>query len=564
MSIGTIWEAVSRALPDAVAIVEPGRELTYREFDDRASRLAAALEGAGVRAGDTVACYLYNGAAYLETVYAAFKIGAVPANANYRYTGEELSELLTDADAAALVFSGALADRVTHAARHVRTLKLLVRAGDPPAEGPAGPDVPELEELLAAHAPRAARPRPASDRLFMYTGGTTGKPKGVMWQLGDLLHSIPILRQAGVVELPKTVDEAASLAFAARHAGRAPTTMPVVPLMHATGLFNTMGTLLVGGRAVMARQGGLDPVHVWKTLAEREVDTLLVAGNAVCRPLVDELVRAEGAGTPYDLGSLRTILSSGTALDDRLKAALHERSAVTVVDAIASSEGGPFALAVTSSVQELPARFYPVSATRVIGDGDRFVEPGSGETGILAYCGPMPLGYYKDTGKSAQTFRTIDGVRYSLPGDLARIEADGAIRFLGRGSGVINTGGEKVHPHEVENVLLAHPDVTDCVVVGVPDETWGERVGAVVAVAPGAATTGEELSDWVRRSLAGYKVPRSVVLTGALPRTPTGKLEVAWARSTVQKASAGLSGSGSAGGGRGPGGGQGADAPNAC
>lgn len=536
VSIGTIWEAVSRALPDAVAIAEPGRELTYREFDDRASRLAAALEDAGVRAGDTVACYLYNGAAYLETVFAAFKLGAVPANANYRYTGEELSELLTDADAAALVFSGALADRVTHAAEHVRTLKLLVRAGDPPAEGPAGPAAGELEELLATHAPRAARPRPGSDRLFMYTGGTTGKPKGVMWQLSDLLHSIPILRQAGVTELPKTLDEAAATAVAAHREGRAPTTMPVVPLMHATGLFNTMGTLLVGGRAVMARQGGLDPVHVWRTLAEREVDTLLVAGNAVCRPLVDELVRAEGTGTPYDLRSLRTVLSSGTALDDRLKKALHERADVTVVDAIASSEGGPFALAVTSSVRELPARFRPVPATRVIGEGDRFVAPGSGETGILAYCGPMPLGYYKDTGKSARTFRTIDGVRYAIPGDLAQIEADGAIRFLGRGSGVINTGGEKVHPQEVEDVLLTHPEVTDCVVVGVPDETWGERVAAVVAVGPAATATGEELRDWVRRSLAGYKVPRAVVLTDVLPRTPTGKLEIAWARRTARNA----------------------------
>ncbi|SFN11594.1 Acyl-CoA synthetase (AMP-forming)/AMP-acid ligase II [Streptomyces sp. cf124] len=536
VSIGTIWEAVSRALPDAVAITEPGRELTYREFDDRAARLAAALEDAGVRAGDTVACYLYNGSAYLETVFAAFKLGAVPANANYRYTGEELSELLADADAAALVFSGALADRVAHAAGHVRTLKLLVRAGDPPTAGPAGPAVPELEELLARHAPRAARPRPGSDRLFMYTGGTTGKPKGVMWQLGDLLHSIPILRQAGVTELPKTLEEAASIAVAARREGRAPTTMPVVPLMHATGLFNTMGTLLVGGRAVMARQGGLDPVHVWRTLAEREVDTLLVAGNAVCRPLVDELVRAEGTGTPYDLRTLRTVLSSGTALDDRLKKALHERAGVTVVDAIASSEGGPFALAVTSSVRELPARFHPVPATRVIGEGDRFVEPGSGETGVLAYCGPMPLGYYKDTGKSARTFRTIDGVRYSVPGDLAQIEADGAIRFLGRGSGVINTGGEKVHPQEVEDVLLTHPEVKDCVVVGVPDETWGERVAAVVAVGPAATTTGEELREWVRRSLAGYKVPRSVVLTDVLPRTPTGKLEIAWARRTAQNA----------------------------
>lgn len=257
VSIGTIWEAVSRTLPDAVAVAEPGRETTYREFDERASRLAAALERAGVGEGDTVACYLYNGAAYLETVFAAFKLGAVPVNANYRYTGEELSELLADADAAALVFSGALADRVTHAAGHVPTLKLLVRAGDPPADGPAGPDVPELEDLLAAHAPRAPRSRPGSDRLFMYTGGTTGRPKGVVWRQSDLLHSlvVPIFHPLGVTDLPATLDEAVAIATEAHHGGRAPITMPVVPLMHATGLFNTMGALMTGGRAVTARPG---------------------------------------------------------------------------------------------------------------------------------------------------------------------------------------------------------------------------------------------------------------------------------------------------------------------
>ncbi|MEV0220342.1 AMP-binding protein [Streptomyces sp. NPDC050704] len=541
VSIGTIWEAVSRALPDAVAITEPGRDTTYREFDERASRLAAALEAAGVREGDTVACYLFNGSAYLETVFAAFKLGAVPVNANYRYTGEELSELLTDADAAALVFSGALADRVTHAAGHVRTLKLLVRAGDPTADGPAGPAVPELEELLTAHAPREPQRRSGTDQLFMYTGGTTGKPKGVIWQLSDLLraHVVPYYHPLGVTELPASLDEAVAIAVKARHEGRAPTTMPVVPLMHATGLFNTMGALMTGGRAVTARSGGLDPEHVWHMIAEQQVDTAIIAGNAVCRPLVDELLRAEKAGTPHDLRSLRRMISSGTALSDPLKRALHERADVTITEAIASSEGGPFAFAITSSVADLPSRFRPVPATRVIGSDDRFLEPGSDETGVLAYCGPMPLGYYKDTDKSAKAYRTIDGVRYAIPGDLARIEADGAIRFLGRGSGVINTGGEKVHPQEVENVLLSHPAVKDCVVVGVPDETWGERVAAVVAVPPGTTATGEELRDWVRRGLAGYKVPRSVVLTDVLPRTPTGKLEVAWARKTVQDADAG-------------------------
>jgi acyl-CoA synthetase (AMP-forming)/AMP-acid ligase II len=310
--------------------------------------------------------------------------------------------------------------------------------------------------------------------------------------------------------------------------------MPVVPLMHATGLFNSMGALLVGGRVVLGRQGGLDAAHVWRTVARERVGMLIVAGNAVCGPLVDELLAAERAGRPYDLTSLTSVLSSGTALADRLKLALHERADVTIVDAIASSEGGPFAFAVTSGVDDLPARFFPVPATKVIDDEGRPVEPGSGQIGVLAYSGPMPLGYFKDEAKTSVTFRTIDGVRYSMPGDLAEVAGDGAIRFLGRGSGVINTGGEKVYPQEVENALLAHPDVTDAVVVGVPDDVWGERVAAVVATA-NPALTGDELRMLVRRGLAGYKVPRRIVLLPRLRRTPTGKLEIAWAKRIAAK-----------------------------
>jgi acyl-CoA synthetase (AMP-forming)/AMP-acid ligase II len=517
-SFGTIWEAVARALPSAIAISEPDRDYTYAEFSDRAARLAAAFAAAGIGPGDKVACYLYNGSAYLETVFAAFKLGAVPVNANYRYTQEELSSLLTDADAAALVFSGELAANVTHAAEHVPTLRILVQVG------------PELAELLATTPPREPEPRPGSDQLFMYTGGTTGKPKGVIWRQADLLHSlfVPIFRPLGVSALPATLDEAVEVAVNAHRNGTAPTVMPVVPLMHGTGLFNSMGALLVGGRVVTTHRG-LDPKHVWDTVAQQRVDMIIVAGNAVCQPLVDELT----AGRTHDLTSLRTVLSSGTALSDRLKQALHERAEVTVIDAIASSEGGPFAFAVTASVNDLPARFFPVPATKVLTENGK--EVAAGEVGVLAYSGPMPLGYYKDTTKTATTFRTFEGVRYSIPGDLAQLDADGAITFLGRGSGVINTGGEKVHPQEVENVLLTHPDVTDAVVVGIPDDTWGERVAAVVATTS-TTLTATNLRDVVRRHLAGYKVPRTVVLMPELPRTPTGKLEIAWAKRVAQNA----------------------------
>jgi 3-oxocholest-4-en-26-oate---CoA ligase len=538
VSFGTIWEAIARDLPDAVAISEPARDYTFAEFDDRAARLAAALAAAGVGPGDKVACYLYNGAPYLETVFAAFKLGAVPVNANYRYTEDELTALLADADAAALVFSGGLAANVVHPVATLSTLRLLVRVGQAPdtavqGEGGASAvrDAPELADLYAATAPRPREPRPASDELFMYTGGTTGKPKGVIWHMSQLFGSMGpgLFTRLGVAEPPATLDDLVAIARSVRAAGRSPVSLSVVPLMHATGLFNSMGTLTVGGRVVLTRPGRLDPRHVWELVAAQRARTLIVAGNAVCQPLIDELLAAEAAGRPYDLSSLDSVTSSGTVLSDRVKSALHERASVTISDALASSEGGPFAIAVTTSADDLPSRFYPVPATRVLTASGRPVVPGSGEVGTLAFGGSIPSGYYKDAAKTSSTFRVVGGVRYTMPGDLATVEADGAIRFLGRGAGVINTGGEKVHPQEVEDILLAYPGVTDASVVGVPDDTWGERVVAVVAAA-NQALTAEELRSAVRRRLAGYKVPRAVILLPALPRTPTGKLELARVR----------------------------------
>jgi acyl-CoA synthetase (AMP-forming)/AMP-acid ligase II len=535
VGFGTLWEAVTERLPDVPAITEPGRTFSRAEFDERAARLATAFAEAGVRAGDTVACYLYNGAAYLETVFAAFKLGAIPINANYRYTGTELASLLADADATVLVFSAALAANVTTVAEQVPTLKLLVRAGDD-ADGPAVAGSRALDDLLATHAPLPHAPRPGTDRLFMYTGGTTGRPKGVIWRQADLLHSIAVASYGPLGRsLPGSLEEAVDAAVDAHARDLAPATMPVVPLMHGTGLFNTIGALLVGGQIVFAPPGRLDTRAVWETIATRAVDTIIVAGNAVGRPLVDELARAESEGRPHDLSSLRSIISSGTAFSDEVKHEFHRRTSVTVYDAIASSEGGPFAFAITSSVDDLPSRFLPVPATKVFTDDDAEVRPGSGDVGVLSYCGPLPLGYHKDAAKTSATFRTIDGVRWSQPGDLVEVQADGAIHFLGRGSGVINTGGEKVHPAEVEDALLSHPAVRDAVVVGVPDTTWGERVSAIVAVGTGSVTA-DELAAHLRPQLAGYKIPRTIQVVDELPRTPTGKIEMAWAKQQAASA----------------------------
>lgn len=537
-SFATILEAVAHELPDEVAISEPDLDYTYAEFENRAARLANLLDDAGVGPGDKVACYLYNGAAYLETVFAALKIGAVPINANYRYTHGELSSLLRDADTAALVFSSELSSNVAHAARHVPTLRLMVQAGSSSAEqSPSG--AVDLERALRSTAPRPASPRPGTDQLFIYTGGTTGKPKGVVWRQADLLHSLllAIFHPVGATEVPKTLEQAAQIAVTARTERRAPNTLPVVPLMHATGLFNSIGALLVGGKVITTQNGSLNPKHVWQTVAQQQASTLIVAGNAVSRPLIDELVAAEAAGRPHDVSSLRSVISSGATLSDMLKQALHERANITIIDVIASSEGGPFAFAVTSSSNDLPSRYFPAPGTKVIDELDRDIEVGADAVGILAYSGPMPLGYYKDAVRTGLTYRCINGVRYAMPGDLAHLNADGSLRFLGRGSGVINTGGEKVHPQEVEDVLLAHPQVTDAIVVGVADALWGERVCAVVASRDPSLNEGE-LQRTVRGKLAGYKVPRTVVVLPTLARTSTGKLEVSWAQRLIEDARA--------------------------
>jgi acyl-CoA synthetase (AMP-forming)/AMP-acid ligase II len=538
MSFGTVWEGIAAALPDAVAVRAPGVTLTFAQFDARAARLAATMRRHGVRPGATVACYLYNGPEYLEAVFAAFKVGAVPVNVNYRYRGTELTELLADADAEVLMFADGLTDAVRDAAARVPTLRLLVQVG-----ADALPDLPGGAALMSYRAVQATAEmlphgrRPGTDRLFMYTGGTTGRPKGVIWELGELMAGLSYATYVAAGQpVPQTLDEAVGTAIAMHAAGRTRVSLPVVPLMHGTGLFNTFGTLLTAGEVVFTGTAGLDPARVWQAVARHRVTNLLIAGNAIARPLVDTLVAAERAGRRYDLSSLRTIISSGTTFTDDLKAALHRRAAVTIYDGLAASEGGPFAFAVSATTDDLPSRFRPTAGTLVIGADGAPLAPGADETGVLAFGGGLPLGYHKDPERTAATFRIIQGRRHVIVGDHVRYEADGTLRFLGRGGGVINTGGEKVYPAEVEEALLAHPAIADAIVLGEPDETWGERVAAVVAVHPGTdPPTTDELLDWMRPRLAGYKLPRRVAVVAELPRTPTGKLELSRARKLLHQ-----------------------------
>ena len=539
VGLGTIWEAIADVMGDEIGVVEPGRRFTIGEHERRAAQLAAGLAALGVGSGDRVALYIPNSATYLEALFAAFKLGAIPVNVNYRYGATELIALLHDCEPSALFYPLELEAHALRALASVRSLRIGVRVGAPEATGVPAQPVVDVERLIATHEPQSRQPRPGTDRLFVYTGGTTGLPKGVVWRHQDLIHvlSVPLYGYLGL-STPQTVEEAVAAALSSSKQGRARATMAIVPLMHATGLFFTIGTMLVGGKSVLT-SGKLDPHAVWRNVAAERVDTLVLAGNAVGAPLVEALEAAERAGQPYDLSAVDRAVSSGAVLSDQVKAGLHERAALTIIDTLGASEGGPFAFAVTTSVEDLPSRFVPASGTSVLREDGTAIAKGGAGVGVLAYAGAIPLGYHGDPEGSTKTFRTLNGIRYTIPGDLAELLPDGSIRLLGRQSGVINSGGEKVHPQEVENVLLSHPSIRDVIVVGVPDQRWGEQVGAVVSAEPGQALDAELVSAQVRAHLAGYKVPRVVAVVPEVRRTNTGKPELAWARSTLESAKAG-------------------------
>jgi 3-oxocholest-4-en-26-oate---CoA ligase len=529
-NFATLWEHVAVEVPARVAAWQDGRGLTYAELDDRAGRLAAAWRAAGVERGAKVACYLFNGPEYLVALFAAFKLGAVPVNVNYRYQRRELTDLLADAGAEVLVFDGSLAERVRDAVRELPGLRLVVRVGD----GDLGSG---LDQLAGEQEPVAHAVRSGEDALFMYTGGTTGLPKGVVWRQRELYWSLSTRAYLDAVgrPAPSTLAEVVAVVRELDARGGAPRTLPIAPLMHATALFTTMGTLLVGGTAVFAAARSLDPAAIWRTVEEQRVTRLVVAGNAIARPLAEELVRAEAAGRPYRLDSLEGMFSSGVAWTDDVKRVFLERRPLALVEVLASSEGGPYAACEVCSVEELPSRFTLTPGTIVLDEDGEQVEPGSERIGMLAFTGPMPLGYHGDPERTARVFFERDGARYVMPGDLVKLHRDNTIDFLGRGSGVINSGGEKVYPGEVEEVLLTHPDVADCAIVGVPDRLWGEAVAAVVALKAGAATPAE-LAEHVGARLAGYKKPRHVLLVDGLPRGPNAKVDLPAVRATAVRA----------------------------
>ncbi len=487
-----VWEAVADELPDAPALTHGDRTVTWSELDQRADGLARWLLGADVGHQDKVALYLYNCPEYLEATFACFKLGLVPINTNYRYADDELVYLWENADTVAVVFHGAFVERIEgHPDPAARDPQLAVgrrRDGALPGlgrplrggrvdirSGDSGPSTP----VRASGCGRRGAGSP-DDLYMLYTGGTTGMPKGVMWRQDDLFAR---LNGAGFRRYPEDGgpdDVRAEL----ERSGPGMTLLPACPLMHGTGGFTALECLSEGGRVVTLTSRQFDPVELLDTVEREQVNGLVIVGDVFAKPILATLDAHPGR---WDLTSLVGIISSGVMWSEETKQGLlRHYPGMLLVDAFSSSEAIGMGTSVSSGDSSArTARFTLGPEVRVIDADGRDVEPGSGRSGVLALGGRIPLGYYKDEAKTAATFRTIDGVRYSVPGDYAEVGADGSIHLLGRGSVVINTGGEKVYPEEVEEVIKTIDGVVDAVVVGIPDERFGEEIVAVVELSAG-------------------------------------------------------------------------------
>jgi acyl-CoA synthetase (AMP-forming)/AMP-acid ligase II len=515
-NLADIFEIVADAVPDREALVAGDRRLTYAALDERANRLADLLAGAGIGPGDHVAAYLYNGTEFVETMLAAFKLRAAVVNVNYRYVAAELDYLLGDSDTKAIVYDARFTPTLAEVTPGLPKLGgcLAVGAGETVGGSQS------YEDALAAASPARPRIRRTGDDLYLlYTGGTTGMPKGVMWRHSDILA-------AGLGDLDGATTREEETERARTGSDRH---LPACPLMHGAAQWVTLATFYNGGTVILSPDTRLDAGRLAELVAAERATIVTIIGDAVGRPLADALAaRAE-----LDVSAVRVILNSGATVSPGVKDDLMARMPnAFVYDTFGSSESGTFAKS-TSGSGNTPAqgRFAPREDAVVLDDELRPVRPGSGVVGRLARGGSVALGYYNDPEKTAATFPVIDGVRYIVTGDHATVEADGTIQVLGRGSACINSGGEKIYPDEVEAALKAHPDIADAMVVGLPDERFGERVVALVVLRHGPVPA--DLDEHVRRHVAGYKAPRQVFPVDAVERFPSGKPDYAWARETA-------------------------------
>ena len=536
LNVAALHEAIAGTIPDRECLVWRDRRLTWADVTDRTRRLAAVLRAAGLgaRAGgatqpwespnDHVALYLHNGNEYLEGMLGAAKARCAAVNVNYRYVAEELQYVLADSGARAIVYAGSFAPTLAAVLPALPALELLVQVDDGSGQ-PLLPGALAYEDALAQAAPEAPRGLSADDRYVLYTGGTTGRPKGVLWRQADFLATC--LGISGTT--PQLVRAAAT-------GGDRLRALPAAPFMHGAAHWNALSAWCAGGTVLVQDDPAhLDAHDVLRTVERERATSLLIVGDAFARPVADALATGQ-----HDASSLRHLLTGGAVLSAPVKRELLELlPALTIVDVLGSSETGRQGVQTSDAARGAASGRFDRSPTAVVLSEDltRVLEQGDGELGWLAQTGRVPLGYLGDAAKTARTFPTIGGVRYAVAGDRARLLPDGSLELHGRDSATINTGGEKVFAEEVEQALRSHPAVFDVLVVGRPSERWGEEVVAVAQLRDGSdAVSDDALRAAAAVHVARYKLPKAFVRVTTVQRSPSGKPDYAWARDVASRA----------------------------
>ena len=538
-NLADLFEAAVDAYPEREYLVADGKRRTYAEMEARANQLAHYLAAQGIGPGDHVGIYAYNSVEWVETAWAVFKLRAIWININYRYVKDELRYLLTNANLQALVYQREFSPLVAALLPELPLLRHVIVIEDGSDVEPA-PGAVAYENALAGQSEvRDFGPRSADDLYILYTGGTTGMPKGVVWRHEDVFYAL-----GGGTDPVTNVRTKDPSSMVAKGANGGLVHLPVAPLMHGATQWCVMGQSFVGAKIVLMAK--FDPHEVWRLVGDEKVNSVMITGDAMGKPLIESL---DDEGTEHDLSSLLAVVSSAALFSAPVKDQFFERLPnLVITDAIGSSEGGNNGMTVVTAgntAMKSGPTVHLLGETVVFDEDLNPVEPGSGVIGKIGRSGDIPLGYYNDPKKTAEVFIQVHGTRFVVPGDYATVEADGSITLLGRGSIVINSGGEKIFPEEVESAVRSHPDVMDAIVCGAPDERWGQTVAAIIQPRVGhEAPTLESLQDHCRESIAGYKLPRRLHVVDAVERSPSGKPDYTWAAAIVNAGAEAGAGSG--------------------
>ena len=529
LDFASVWETISDIIPDNDALICGEEVVSWKEYDLRSSKIATALSEAGLSSNSKAGLYLNNSNEYLICQNAIFKVGGCPINVNYRYVEEELIYLLENSDSEAVFYHACYGERIKRISNSLPNIKVWIEISD--GTKSQFNDCLHYENLIAEMNPMDRIYRDPETIYMLYTGGTTGMPKGVMYKQGEFLIYLFRTLKAMGYDVPEDLNNLTERIIEQDKENNFIKSLVGCPLMHGTGMW--LGAFLplnLGGTVITTPNLGFDANQLWSQVEDKSVTNIVIVGDAFAKPMLNALDIAKKTGNPFNIESVRTIISSGVMWSEEVKNGLLEHHDMQLMDTMGSTEGGMGSSVSTRDNPPKTAKFSINPGVIILADDGETLEPGSDKVGLIGTSGLVPEGYYKDEKKSAQTFKEIDGVRYSFPGDYAKYEQDGTITLLGRGSNCINSAGEKIYPEEVEEAIKRNDEVFDCLVVGLPDEKFGQKVIAVVSLIKNADISETKLLEATREFIAGYKLPKGIIFKDVVQRAPNGKADYKWAK----------------------------------